>query len=233
MDGCTGQIIEISLAADGTQQALVECPAQVLPAPGQYVQAYNRRRADDPLPASLFLGGRVSRHGRQARFMAGAPLPPGWQPGDELWLRGPLGHGFVLPPEMKRLALAALSRNLTLLLPLTALSGMEVSLFCDAPLPPLPTRVEVNPLADLAQVWGWADLLLFDGPAAAYEELDGLLGIPAERALPCPAQALVHTPHAMRRHGRVWHLRRVRQRGARVAGLRRRSGVPPGWRGAE
>jgi hypothetical protein len=187
-----GQIVEISLAADGAQQALVESPLPAVPAPGQYVQAFNYRQSEAPLPASLFLGGRVNVRGDQAHFMTSAPIPQGWMPGDELQLRGPLGRGFVVPAEVKRVALISLSDNLTRLLPLTILAGVEISLFCDAPLPPLPAQVEVNPLSNLGQAWGWADLALFDGLAASYEQLDSLLGIP-EGQLPCPAQALVFT----------------------------------------
>lgn len=188
-----GQIREVRLAAHGERQALLACPALAVPAPGQYLQAHALKDSDEPLAYSVFLGGEVVEEGEQAVFLTSAPISSSWQPGDEVLLRGPFGHGFSLLPEIKRLALVALSDNLTRLLPLVHRPGYEIALFCDAPLPHLPAQVEANPLGDLAQAWRWADMLLLDGPAAAYEDIHEVVGIPTDKGLPCPAQALVFT----------------------------------------
>ncbi len=193
MDTVYGRVLEVRLAAHGERQALLGCPARAIPAPGQYLQAHALRDEEAPLAASVFLGGPLEKAGEHSTYLSAAPIPDSWQPGDEVQLRGPYGHGFVLPPEAKRLALVALSENLTRLLPLVHLPAYEIALFCDAPLPHLPSQVEANPLGDLAQAWRWADLALFDGPAAAYDGLPGRLGAAAEGGLPCPAQALVYT----------------------------------------
>jgi hypothetical protein len=188
-----GEIIEISLGENQQRQAVIACLPQAVPAPGQYLQAHPPADLDAPLPASLFLGGEVETKGEKAQFTTAAPVPAHWQPGMALSLRGPLGHGFQLPPTASRLALVALDTNLTRLIPLIdSQPGQEIALFTDAPLPRLPSQVEANPLRALTDAWNWADLLLFDGPAPAYQNLPALLGIPQNTPFPCPAQALVH-----------------------------------------
>lgn len=186
-----GQVQEVRLAAHGERQALVACPVKAVPTPGQYLQAHAIKDIDAPLAFPIFLGGEVVEAGEQAAFLTSAPIPESLQPGGEILLRGPFGRGFTLPPEAKRLALVALSENLTRLLPLVHLPAYEIALFCESPLPYLPSQVEANPLCDLGQAWRWADMVLFDGRAAAYENINTV--IPMEQGIPGTVQALVYT----------------------------------------
>jgi dihydroorotate dehydrogenase electron transfer subunit len=99
---------------------------------------------------------------------------------------------------LRRLALASLDESISRLQPLmqNALDqGAAVALFTDHPLPSLPSAVEANPLEALQEALTWADYLAVDLPPQTIPELSRLLGVErGPRALPCPAQALVHLP---------------------------------------
>ncbi len=195
----TGTISEIKLGEDQRLSAMITCPENVIPKPGQYVQAHNNKDQDAVLPASLFLGGLANEEGsgHPSKFIAAPPIPPHWQPGDTLALRGPLGHGFTIPDTTRRLGLVALGDTFARLMPLaqTAIqTNQEVAIFTDLPLPRLPTQIEANPLKSLPEALSWADFLAFDGPPEAYLDTQSFLGLPGNTPLPCQAQALVFSP---------------------------------------
>jgi dihydroorotate dehydrogenase electron transfer subunit len=115
-----------------------------------------------------------------------------------LQLRGPLGHGFKLPPSARRVALAALddetpARLFGLLEPALAQSA-AVTLACDFTPPGLPADVEVQPLAALPELVCWADYLALDARRAQLPGLAKCLGLAAQAGVPCEAQVLVCTP---------------------------------------
>jgi hypothetical protein len=102
---------------------------------------------------------------------------------------------------MRNLALASLSDTPAPLLPLAGLAdnvalftASPPSLFADSPFPSLPSSIEINPLAYLADALRWADFLALDLPLERIPDLPKLLGLAGDRYLPCPAQALVITP---------------------------------------
>ncbi|MBN2146961.1 MAG: hypothetical protein JW726_06215 [Anaerolineales bacterium] len=176
----------------GAVQAYVACPAGMAPAAGQAVLAHDPSDDSASLAETLF-PAEICADG----FWAAPPIPSTWAPGTALALRGPLGRGFLLPGNLRRLALAALGDTPARLLPLVAQatqSGAEVALFCDALLPRLLAAVEIHPLTSLPEALPWADLLALDLPLERLPALRALLGLQHGEGLPCQAQALVWTP---------------------------------------
>jgi dihydroorotate dehydrogenase electron transfer subunit len=184
----SGRIREIRHVAGG-QSAWITCPPQAVPAAGRYLLAAD---GDSILSTPLFQS-QVLPQG----FLAAPPLPLQWQPGGELRLRGPLGHGFSLPQGVQRLALAAWGDSLARLLPLvelTAARDAAVAVFTDAALPSLPSAFEASPLSALPEAIAWADFLAVDIALDCLAELLRGLGLGAGQRLSCPGQALVLSP---------------------------------------
>lgn len=194
MQNYVGNIIEFQLSAEGRKTARITCPPKAIPAPGQYLLAHAPDDADTPLAEGLFSAGHAP-----GSFIAAPPIPPTWQLGTSLHLRGPLGKGFRLPGAIRNLALVTLGDTLSRLLPLLPLAD-NAALFTAAPSslfsssPFLPLALEINPLADLPAALRWADFLALDLPLEHLPELPKLLGLANDRYLPCPAQALIVTP---------------------------------------
>jgi len=189
MQTSTGLIQEIVLRPDGQHAAWITCPTTTLPEPGQYLSAWAQDDPLAPLATTLFAGALM-----EERFLALPPLPATWQPGTRLSLRGPLGRGFNLPQNAPRVALAALGASCERLMPLAhqALArGSAIALFTDAPLPPLPAALEVNPLNSLPEVTSWADYLALDLNTAALPRLRNTLGLQHGERLSFSAQALI------------------------------------------
>jgi NAD(P)H-flavin reductase len=186
-----GIVREIQLQSGTGRTAWIACPKSAIPAPGRYVMAWSPEDADAPLATPLF-AARIEADG----FLAAAPVPTIWEPGSAIQLRGPLGRGFAPPGNLRRLALANLGEGIAHLQPLlwNALDqGAAVALFTDLPAPGLPSAVEVSLPEGLSEALTWADYLAVDLPAEQIPALSRLLGLEqAVRALPCPAQALVH-----------------------------------------
>lgn len=192
MRAFTGRVIETQLDTNGAAAAWITCPPAAIPQPGQALLAWSPADGDAPLATALFSAGRS-----EGGFLAAAPVPRAWEPGTELHLRGPLGHGFSLPAAARRLALAALGESVARLLPL-AYQALErdaaVALYAGCPLPSLPSDLEVHPLSALPEALPWADFLALDLPLAALPTLRSALALPPGQRLPCPGQALLLTP---------------------------------------
>ncbi len=108
-------------------------------------------------------------------------------------MRGPLGHGFQIPPASRRIALAAFDdppERLLSLLPEALGQGAEVTLLCRPPIPELPEEIEVQPLELLKEICRWADFLAVDAQRISLPALNALLG----RSPGVPTQVLVRTP---------------------------------------
>lgn len=198
MSHYTGRVLELLLEAYQNAAARLYSPAGALPGPGQYLQAH---RADDLLeavPVSLFTAGECQEQASgEISFPISGPLPPTWQPGTELSLRGPLGRGFEPPRRFRRMALAALDGNPRRLLPLVPLAlqqGAEVVLYCDQPVGELPLAVEVQSLKDLPKALAWADYLAADIALENIEELNEKLGIRQQMPGALIAQILIIVP---------------------------------------
>jgi len=180
--------MEIRMLTSGWALTLIACPPRLIPMAGQYIMGY--APGDDPVLAEpLFLAEQAP-----GGFWAAPSAPRGWAPGTELSLRGPLGRGFRLPAEMRRLALVALDAGVERLLPLIApalAQNAAMALFTDAPLPPLPSVLEAFPLEELPVALSWADFLALDVPLPALPELLSRLGAGDDQPLPVAGQVLV------------------------------------------
>ena len=186
----TGELIELSLENGMTGGRLL-CPQDLIPAPGQYLLAHDPA-SDAPLPAPIFNAGFAP-----GGFLLAPPIPADWRPGATLSLRGPLGHGFNLPPSARRLALVAVNGNphrlLALLAPALA-QGADVTLLTESILDNLPADVEAQPLAGLSDAVGWADFLAIDVMRESLLGLWKMLGFGEQAKVPLDAQALVVAP---------------------------------------
>ena len=188
---CDGKVVEIRLSPGGARAAWIACPPKAIPAPGQYLLAWDAAAA---LGTPVF---RASVDGKAAGFLAAPPVPGDWEPGSPLRLRGPLGKGFSLPTGVKRLALVTLGETAERLLPLTEpLVGQsrDIALVSDAPLPSLPASLEIHSLKTLPEVLAWADFLALDLPIDTLPGLRMALEGDTGRGWPYPAQALIVAP---------------------------------------
>jgi hypothetical protein len=184
-----GELVEAILENE-MRSGRVICRPGLIPAPGQYLLAHDG--SDAILPALVFSAGRVP-----GGFLAAPPLPGNWGPGARLFLRGPFGHGFLLPVTARRVVLAALgntaARLLALLAPALA-QGAAVVLVTEAPPPGLPPEVEIQPPAALPEVCAWTDYLAIDALRESLPGLRRMLGLAGQAAVSFVAQALVVTP---------------------------------------
>jgi dihydroorotate dehydrogenase electron transfer subunit len=140
------------------------------------------------LATPLFSAGRAENG-----FKFAGSIPPAWKPGTRLALRGPLGHGFQLPAEARRVALVAFDHppaRLAALIPEVLAQGAAVTLVCKQPLPELPEEVEIQPLEALGELQRWADFIAAEVRRESMLELRRLLG----GGHPVPVQALVRAP---------------------------------------
>src|SRR5690349_1144751 len=96
----TGQLTQMYL--DGSAQ--LDCPSNLIPAPGQYLLAHDGR-SDSPLAVPVFFYDSAPQG---FRFVL--PEASSWTLGTRLSLRGPLGHGFNLPASARKIALIALDQ---------------------------------------------------------------------------------------------------------------------------
>lgn len=160
-----GRVAEVQLHS-GEASVLIACPAEIVPAAGQYLLAVHEGSIQ---ATPLFLADSWSQG-----FLAAPPYPGSWRPGTELSLYGPVGQGFHLPADVQRLALIALGKTNTRLLPLASSSRSNrysMTLFSDAPLAELPPDLEAYPLQDLQESLSWADFYAVEAPLEILESL--------------------------------------------------------------
>jgi hypothetical protein len=203
----TGELIELYLE-NGLAGGRLLCPQSLVAAPGEYLLAHDPV-SSAPLSVPVFNAGLIP-----GGFVVAPPIPPAWQPGTSLTLRGPLGRGFSLPASVLRVALVVLgetSARLKPLIPVALKQAASVALVSDLDPPDLPPEVEIQPVSALPEVAQWADYLAFDLPRESLPGLreklgfGGHVGAPfvasAEGAtrrrqakVPFEAQALIITP---------------------------------------
>ncbi|HEX9388227.1 MAG TPA: hypothetical protein VF918_18015 [Anaerolineales bacterium] len=184
-----GQVLELILE-DGYRHVRVSCPSSLIPSPGQYLLAGNGSYS--PLPVPLFHTDSAPQG-----FIAASPIPEAWNPGMELYLRGPLGNGFRLPLSARKVALIAFDvspARLRGLISLALRQSAAIVLVCDSSVDRLPDEVEVQPMSALPDIVDWADYLAFDVARENLNLLKERLGklnhIPDGK----DAQILVFTP---------------------------------------
>jgi hypothetical protein len=195
----TGKISLIQIEPDGNRAAQIDCDPRLVPPPGGYLLAHNPSEHEAVLgnilfPVGLPGGLEVGSHSGPVGL---GPIPRSWHPGTKLALRGPLGRSFSLQPAVQSLALIALGETAGRLLPLIPLAlqnNIDVAIFCETPLPPLPPVIEVRSLRAIPDAVAWADFLALDIPLENIPVLRETLQLGPYDYLPCPAQVLVTTP---------------------------------------
>jgi hypothetical protein len=187
MQAGQGTVSEIYF--EGVARARIACASGLVPAPGQYLLAESQLDNSDLLPYPIFTAGQT-----EEGFLAASPWPATWVPGMSLNLRGPLGHGFSLPPAARKVALAALgdspSRLAGLIAPFLA-RGAAVALLSKVVVAGLPNEVEIMPVSMLTELSKWADYLALEISRENVKALPELLGHPVNSI---QGQALVTSP---------------------------------------
>jgi dihydroorotate dehydrogenase electron transfer subunit len=182
-----GQVIELMLE-DGCRYVRVACAPGLIPSPGQYLLASDR--SDAPLPVPLF-------HTDSAPEGFIAVAPDSWHPGFELSLRGPIGRGFALPLQARKVGLVAFDDSparLRGLIRPALKQEAAVVLVCDSTPDNLPDDVEVQPLSALQEIVEWADYVAFDVRRGNLNGLRERLGNANQSAVRKDAQVLLLTP---------------------------------------
>ena len=185
-----GKVVELILES-GLRHARISCAVNLIPSPGQYLLAGIASRSD-LLPVSLF-----STESTPESFIACAPIPETWTPGTEIYLRGPLGHGFTLPPSARKVALVSFDNHparLTALIQPALKQGAAVVLVCDQNEFQLHDEVEVQPLSALGDILEWADYTAFDVAREKLPELKTVVGKRNQMSVKKGAQVLIRTP---------------------------------------
>lgn len=150
-----GQVREVLLDS----RALINCAPELIPAPGQYLLAH-ASGSDLPLPVPLFFSDSA-----QNGFISAFDLPLSWRPGTSLCLRGPIGHGFAIPPSARKTALIAFDdtpARLRGLIPIALKQNAEVVMVCNSEVKDLPEVVEIQPLQAMLEIIQWADYAAID-----------------------------------------------------------------------
>ena len=178
------------LYLDGS--ARIDCLPELIPTPGQYLLAH-AGGSSAPLPVPLFcslpspLGG----------FRCAAPLPVDWRPGQSLTIRGPIGHGFILPPSARKVALVAFDDSPARLFGLINMAlkiNVAIVVVTDALIGDLPEDVEVQPLQGLLDVLQWADYAALDVSRENLNQLRDRLAGKEQVTAKIEAQILIRTP---------------------------------------
>lgn len=199
MNYYTGHIIEIQLERYKKASALVSLPTRAIPKPGQFLQANQPGQSEEVLATSLFPSG-ISlpvEKSEDSEVLVWGDLPVHWEAGTPLVLRGPIGNGFALPKNLKRLALVALGQSPGRLLPLIPLAldlGAEVALFSGQAIPELPLAVEVRSLSAVQEAGEWADFLAIDCPVDRVEHIPKILGVDEDFPRQVIGQVLLTSP---------------------------------------
>lgn len=189
MHTATGQVIELILQ-NGLRLARISCPANLIPAPGQYLLASHT--SESPLPVPIFY-----TNSSPLGFIASGPISDGWNPGMELFLRGPLGRGFSLPASARKVALVAFDdvpARLHGLISPALRQGAGVVLITDHDAESLPDEVEVQPTSTLAEALEWSDYIALDVARERLVELRECLGGMRRAWVGKEAQVLLRAP---------------------------------------
>ena len=184
-----GQVVELILK-DTLRHARISCSPNLIPSPGQYVLGSDE--SDAPLPVPVFYTD-FSPQG----FIAAEPVPDSWIPGQEIFLRGPLGRGLILPLSARKVALVAFDHSSARLHGLVqpALSqDAAVVLVSNSPADNLPDEVEVQPISALSEIIQWADYAAFDVARENWPELRERYFSGMKAKVPFEAQILVRAP---------------------------------------
>lgn len=171
--------------------ARLDCPPNLIPAPGQYLLAH-AEGSDSPLPDPVFFYDSAPMG-----FRAAPPLPSYWAPGTTLNIRGPLGKGFTLPASARKIALIAFDNSparLRGLIEPALKQGGEILLICDSNQHNFPEVIEIQPVKALEDACKWADYVAIDAVRESLSELKKRFGALNQIAAANDAQVLVRAP---------------------------------------
>jgi Iron-sulfur cluster binding domain of dihydroorotate dehydrogenase B len=169
----------------------IDCPPELIPAPGQYLLAH-ARGSDSPLAVPVFFSDAAPNGFRCAPI-----LDSSWLPGTQLDLRGPLGHGFAIPSFARKVALIAFDdsfERMRGLIPMALKQEAEVVLVCKDVVEDMSEAVEVQPLQALIDIYHWADFAAIDVARENLNQLREMLGKTEQAKVPREAQVLVRAP---------------------------------------
>ncbi len=172
-------------------RAQINCPPELIPAPGQYLLA-QARGSDSPLAVPVFFSDSAPNGFRSAPL-----IDSSWTPGTRLNLRGPLGHGFSIPAFARKVALIAFDNSparLRGLISIALKQGAEVVLVSNTVLDDIPEAVEVQPLQAMFEIYRWADFAAFDVERENLIHLKENFGKLDQARSPREAQVLVRAP---------------------------------------
>ena len=194
----TEGIVKELVLLNGIPAVWIQCEPSLIPAPGQYLLAY-AGGSNSPLAVPVFLGESFAgtRKISASGFLAAPPIPASWGIGTRLYLRGPLGHGFLLPKDARRIALIAFDDSpLYLMALLGAALKREtyIVLVCKRPPDDLPLQVEVQPLAALMDVYAWADYIALDARRESLLELKKIFTGSSRLRIGNESQILIRAP---------------------------------------
>ncbi len=151
----TGRLVELILV-DGCRYAHIACAENLIPAPGQYLLASDD--SNSPLPVPIFYTDSAPKG-----FISTASNE--WNPGETLYLRGPLGRGFSLPVSARKVGLLAFDDSparLRGLIQPALRQEASIVLVCDWNVERLPDEVEVQPLSAVEEILDWGDYIAVD-----------------------------------------------------------------------
>ncbi len=178
---------------NGWRAARIDCPSALIPAPGQYLLAQALNQANAPIPAPVYLAASSPKG-----FYAANPYPVAWHPGTTLALKGPLGHGFSMPPAARKVLLASWSQSpgrVLALLEACRRQKAEIVWISATPLEQIPLSVEILPPAALPQAAQWADYAALDIPHSQLgQTFTNPLWLDAQPFLAGYAQIFLETP---------------------------------------
>lgn len=161
------------------------------PQPGQYFLAFSPQ-TDEALSAPLFF-----TDSNATDYILAGQFPAHWQPGTKLIWRGPLGHGFQLPPAARRVTLVewgTQSYSLSALVNLALTQNASV-VWYSRHLPEwLPPSVEVLPLESLVEALDWADYQAIECDYKDIAQLAAALSNSSSYKPGCITEVLLHTP---------------------------------------
>jgi len=198
-------IIKELILLDGKPSARIQCDPSLIPAPGQYLLAYADGSDSPPALCSSVLANTVFFAKSYTNgFLAAPPTLTSWTLGTRLHLRGPLGHGFILPNEARRVALIAFDPQqasasdspvrLLALLDSALKQEASIVLVCQTPPDDLPFQIEVQPLSALIDVCDWADYIAMEASRESFPELKKMLGAGSPLKIRKDAQVLIRIP---------------------------------------
>lgn len=185
-----GRIVETRMEMGGCVSGKIHLPRSLHTKPGQYLLA---RRVDgfDILPVAIF-----GAHSEDSFFYTSSSLPADWGAGTQVYLRGPLGNGFSLPPLARRVFLAAAHPGEIFMLSPLMRQAIEqwadVAILAEGGVVDLPAEVELVTTGQFHDALRWADFAAVQTTVEHLADLCMTLGLTGDKNGGCPIQVLVH-----------------------------------------